>query len=268
MSLRVASITQLYPGPNTPGQGVFIHRRLSNLPEDCDVRVWHVRPWFPFLRPADRGDARSMDGVRVDSVPFLYVPALFKGLDGPMLLRALRQRATDDVDLLDAHFAYPAGWAAVRLGRERGLPTVVTMRGTEEPYCRDPSRRGRVVEAVCGADRVIAVSTSLARLAMDLGASADRVTVVGNGIDPDRFGLPSADQRRAARVRLGVAGDARVLLTVGGLVERKGVGRVLDVLPSVLKKHPELIYLVAGGGGPEGDERAVLEQLAAENGVT
>ena len=118
-----------------------------------------------------------------------------------------------------------------------------------------------------GADRVVAVSSSLAELAVELGASADRVQVIGNGIDPRRFQLPDEDRRRACRAALDVRDDARVLLTVGGLVERKGVGRVIDVLPRVLERYPEVVYLVAGGGGPEGDERQALQRRAAEHGV-
>ena len=267
MSVRVLSISQLYPGSSTPGQGIFIHRRLQGLPDAHRVRVWRVRPWFPLLRSSSVPSREEVDGTPVEDVPFLYLPGMFKGMDGSMLLRALRRRPTDGIDVLDAHFAYPTGWAAVRLGKERGLPTVVTLRGTEEPYSKDPARRRRIEETVRDADRVIAVSSSLARLAVECGADPDRVRVVGNGVDPIRF-VPADDgQRRAARARLGLPADASVLLTVGGLAERKGVGRVIDLLPRLASSRPSLIYLVAGGGGPEGDERAALERRAQDLGV-
>lgn len=267
MSLAVLSITQLYPGAATPGQGIFIHRRLRSLPDAHQVRVWRVRPWFPIVRSGPVPPTEDVDGIPVEDVPFLYVPGILKGLDGPLLLRALRRRATDGIDVLDAHFAYPAGWAAVRLGKERGLPTVVTLRGTEEPYSKDAGRRRRIMETVRDADRVIAVSSSLARLATELGADPGRVRVVGNGVDPDRFAPVDAARRSAARDRLGIPTDASVLLTVGGLAERKGVGRVIDVLPRLAESHPRLIYLVAGGAGPEGDERSNLERQAKALGV-
>lgn len=267
MSVAVLSITQLYPSAATPGEGIFIHRRLRSLSAAHRVRVWRARPWFPVLRSGSVPRNEDVEGIPVEDVPFLYVPGILKGMDGSLLLRALRRRPTEGVDLLDAHFAYPAGWAAVRFGKERGLPTVVTLRGTEEPYSKDPTRRRRIGEAVREADRIIAVSSSLARLAVDFGAEPERVCVVGNGIDPDRFCLADDGVRRGARTRLGLPADARVLLTVGGLTARKGVGRVIDVLPRLASSFPSLIYLVAGGGGPEGNERAALERRARTLGV-
>lgn len=267
MSVRVLSITQLYPGLATPGQGIFIHRRLQSLPDAHRVRVWRVRPWFPVVRSRSVPSVEDVEGIPVEDVPFLYVPGMLKGTDGSLLLRALRRRPTDDVDVVDAHFAYPTGWAAVRLGKERGIPTVVTLRGTEEPHSKDPARRRRIEETVREADRVIAVSSSLAALAIECGAHRESVCVVGNGVDPDRFAPADEERRHAVRARLGLPADATVLLTVGGLAERKGVGRVIDLLPRLASSRPSLIYLVAGGGGPEGDERPALERRARDLGV-
>ena len=52
---------------------------------------------------------------------------------------------------------------------------------------------------------------------------------------------------------LGLSESARVLISVGALVERKGFHRVIEVLPGLLKVYPDLKYLIVGGAGPEGD---------------
>jgi teichuronic acid biosynthesis glycosyltransferase TuaC len=264
MTLEVLSISQLYPGKGALTEGIFIHQRLRHLPESVRMRVWRVRPRFPWLRDRPRPPHEEIDGISVDDVPFFYFPGLWKGRDGAFLLRALRRRKPPRVDVVDAHFAYPTGWAAVRWGRERGLPVVLTMRGTEVPYSQDPRRRPRIVEAVCEADRVIAVSGSLRDLAVELGASPDRGHVVGNGLATS---LARPGDRSAARQALGLPQHAKTLLTVGGLTERKGVGRVLDVLPGLLGAFPDLVYLVAGGGGPEGDEASALRRRVREGNL-
>ena len=51
-----------------------------------------------------------------------------------------------------------------------------------------------------------------------------------------------------------------MLISIGALVERKGFHRVIEVLPELLAKQPNLHYLVVGGSGPEGDMRADLEK--------
>jgi glycosyltransferase involved in cell wall biosynthesis len=108
------------------------------------------------------------------------------------------------------------------------------------------------------------VSDSLRRLALELGASADKTEVVGNGVDTRRF---HPVERTAARSKYGLPPDARVLVTVGGLVERKGVHRVIDCLPALLGHHPDLHYLIVGGDSPEGDMRPELDAQVARLGL-
>jgi glycosyltransferase involved in cell wall biosynthesis len=85
--------------------------------------------------------------------------------------------------------------------------------------------------------------------------------MIGNGVDLAKFtALPRAD----ARALLGLPADAKVMVSVGTLVERKGFHRVIECMPYLLKRHPELHYLVVGGAGPEGDiTPRLLAQVAA-----
>jgi glycosyltransferase involved in cell wall biosynthesis len=111
---------------------------------------------------------------------------------------------------------------------------------------------------------VFAVSDSLRRLALELGTPAERTEVVGNGVDTARF-HPVA--RVEARARLSLPPEARVLISVGGLVERKGMHRVIDCLPTLIERHPELHYLIVGGSSPEGDMRGELDAQVARLGL-
>jgi glycosyltransferase involved in cell wall biosynthesis len=61
--------------------------------------------------------------------------------------------------------------------------------------------------------------------------------------------------------------NARVLVSVGALVERKGMHRVIDCLPVLLKRYPELHYAIVGGASPEGDNRAELAAQVARLGL-
>jgi glycosyltransferase involved in cell wall biosynthesis len=85
--------------------------------------------------------------------------------------------------------------------------------------------------------------------------------VVGNGVDITRFSpLDQIQQRQALNLPL----DGPVLVTVGGLVERKGFHRVMACLPALRARWPNLRYLVVGGPSPEGDWSARLTDLAKE----
>jgi phosphatidylinositol alpha-1,6-mannosyltransferase len=92
------------------------------------------------------------------------------------------------------------------------------------------------------------------------GIEPAKIELISNGIALDRF-QPRPDNP-TLRARYGLTGK-RVLLTVGGLSERKGMDRVIEALPAVLLRHPDLHYLIVG----EGPYRARLDQLIAERQI-
>ncbi len=106
------------------------------------------------------------------------------------------------------------------LGRWLKCPVTITLRGTEARHARDRALRPLLIKALTGANRIITVSDSLRRLALELGVAPERAQVVANGVDAQKF--HPAD-RAAMRARFGLPAEARVLITVGGLVETKGL---------------------------------------------
>ncbi|MEW6118603.1 MAG: glycosyltransferase [Pseudomonadota bacterium] len=235
------------------------------------------QPWFPgqglirLLRPGYRPMAPAIEmqqDIAVYHPRFLSLPGLLRRLDGwSMALGSyflLRRLKAQGARLIDAHFVYPDGEAATRLGRWLGLPVTVTLRGTEVPHSRDPVLRPHLVHTLQSAARVFSVSDSLRRLALELGADPEKTEVVGNGVDIRVF---HPVDKCEARRRFGLPEDAKVLISVGGLVERKGMHRVIDCLPSLLAAHPGLHYLIVGSGGPEGDMRSELEAQVARLGL-
>jgi glycosyltransferase involved in cell wall biosynthesis len=93
---------------------------------------------------------------------------------------------------------------------------------------------------------------------------ADKGRVIGNGVDLERF---QPVPRAAARRRFGLPDDAKVLISVGALVERKGFHRVIDCLPALLADAPNLHYLIVGGANPEGDMLPALRARVAAAGL-
>ena len=273
----IVVFSSLFPGVARPGAGLFIRERMFRVARHRSLVVVSPQPWFPGqslirrFRPGYRPSAPARElqqGIEIYHPRFLSLPGVLRRLDGWSmalgsfwLLRRLKARGAR---LIDAHFAYPDGYAATRLGRWLSLPVTVTLRGTEVPHSRDRVLRPRLARVVRSADHVFSVSDSLRRLAIELGAPAARTEVVGNGVDLARF--HRAD-RAEARTRLALPYTAHVLISVGGLVERKGMHRVIECLPALLERYPDLYYLVVGGASPEGDMRAALEAQVRTLGV-
>lgn len=99
------------------------------------------------------------------------------------------------------------------------------------------------------------------------GVPKEKIDVIPHGI-PD---MPFVDPN-FYKDKFGVAGKT-VLLTFGLLSANKGIENVIEALPAILKKHPNVVYLVLGATHPnvvahEGEAyRSRLEQLAQERGV-
>ncbi len=275
---HIVVLSSLFPSAVQPGAGLFIRERMFRVGRQLPLRVVAPTPWFPLQgllrrwKPGFRPGAPAHEqqaGHDVWFPRFLSVPGVLKQFDGLAMalaawprLRALRRAG--QLDLIDAHFAYPDGYAATLLGRWLGVPVTITLRGTESRLARDPVLAPRMVQALHAATRVFAVSDSLRQVAIGLGLAPDKVQVVGNGVDLARFRpMPQAEARRA----LGLAEDAPVLISVGGLVERKGFHRVIELLPALLQRHPGLRYLVVGGPSPEGDMGEALRAQVAQAGL-
>lgn len=226
-----------------------------------------IRLWRPSFRPMARS-SETIEGMPIFRPRFLSLPGVLKRADGwllalstYLLVRKLVRQF--QVDLIDAHFAYPDGYAAAKLARWLGLPLVITMRGKEERQASS-ELRPYVKCAVNEADAIIAVSDRLAALARELGAAPERVRTIGNGVDLERF-VPIAPD--VARKHLGLPYQAKVLISVGGLVERKGFHRVIECLPALKARFPSLILLIVGGPGPEGSMEAQLRAQVTSLGL-
>jgi len=274
---RLIVFSSLFPSSAQPTAGLFVRERMFRVGRQIPLVVVSPKPWFPgqglirLFKPHYRpmpARQETQSGFEVHYPRFLAIPGLFRGLDSLFMawgsyftLRRLKARGHN---LIDAHFAYPDGHAALKLGRWLGLPVTVTLRGTEMPQSRNPALVPKLEEVFRDANKVIAVSDSLRRLALSLGLPAEKGQVVGNGVDADKF-VPVS--RQEARARYHLPDNAQVLITVGGLVERKGFHRVIACLPELLKTHPDLHYLVVGGPCPEGDMSQALKDQAARLGL-
>jgi glycosyltransferase involved in cell wall biosynthesis len=77
-----------------------------------------------------------------------------------------------------------------------------------------------------------------------LGVTADKIAVIPHG--NYLHALPPLVDRDAARARLGIPHDAKVLLFFGQIKTVKGLDILLKAIPAVLEQHPDIVLLIAG----------------------
>lgn len=243
-------VAALAAGLAALGHEVVVHTRRDDpdlpdrVPMGPGVVVDHVAAGPHRALPKD------------DLLPFM--PALGDELG--------RRWAAAPPDVVHAHF-WMSGVAARPHALRLGIPFVQTFHalGTvkrRHQGAQDTSPAGRLkAEAALArdADRLIATCSDEVFELVRMGAHRRRISVVPCGVDLARFtpGGPVAPRR---------PGVAR-LLSVGRLVERKGVGEVVAALAAL----PGVELVVAGGpdrGALGADpEAARLTELARRHGV-
>jgi glycosyltransferase involved in cell wall biosynthesis len=162
-------------------------------------------------------------------------------------------------------FGGAAGAHVLTLLRDLRMPIVTTL----HTILADPGAAQRHVldELTRLSERVVVMSHQGADLLMEVhGAPRSKIDVIPHGIPA----VPAADA--GSKDRLGVAGRT-VLLTFGLLSSDKGIEYVLDALPQISARHPDVVYIVLGATHPhvverEGETyRLMLEHRARRLGV-
>src|SRR5574337_274785 len=267
--IRLLVFTSLYPNAAQPRHGVFVEERLRHLVASGRIAATVVAPvpWFPFRSPMFGAYARfaavpkreERYGIRILHPRYPVIPKLGMGIAPFLMFRALLpvlrnlQSNRTDFDLIDAHYFYPDGVAAARLGAAIGKPVVITARGSDVTWLpRYPRARRQIQWAAERADAVVTVSAALKDKVAALGVDPGKITVLRNGVDLERFG---PRDRAVIRARLGLVGP--VWLAVGNLVELKGVHITL----AALAKAPDVTFLIAGRGPEEARLRQLTDRL-------
>lgn len=173
-------------------------------------------------------EREEVDGVQVHNVPYLHLPGISFRRQAARIARACRPvveaLTTGNSSVLDAHYVYPDGVAAMRIADQLGLPGIVTARGSDvNVIARHPAIRVQVRAAMAKATALFAVSGALCRQFDEVLGETGRVQLARNGVDLEVFRPPAdAAEKLAARRRFGLPEDRRLVLGVGRLVDTKG----------------------------------------------
>jgi glycosyltransferase involved in cell wall biosynthesis len=118
------------------------------------------------------------------------------------------------------------------------------------------------------AQRVIAISSALAREAQAFGFSPASVVLIPNAVDTGRFRPVTQGEKTALRESLGIARDAEVVLWVGRLVRGKGLLSLIEAWRGIALERSKALLLIVGGGPGKGCPRDVEPALRAAIAAT
>ena len=231
---------------------------------NCDVTEEDVDGWHFFRTPGGDG--------RFSGLPLLGQWTQMKRVEDR--LREVSEKVRPDI--LHAHSPVLNAIPALRVGRRLGIPVVYEVRAFWEDAAVDHgtttegSLRYRLTRALetYALRRVNHVFTICEGLRSDIvgrGIPEGKVTVIPNAVDIDSFdtgGVPDA----ALSARLGLDG-AIVLGFIGSFYAYEGLDLLLEALPRILVKLPDVRILLVGGGPQDAALKAQAQRLGLADKV-
>ena len=265
--MKVLVVSHLYPSPGVE-RHLFVHEQILALRElGVEAHVISPTPWAPRIlwrneRQRRRGQKPReavRDGIAAEYPRVLQPPRrLFFDRLGDLAYRkvcSLPSVTAGDYDLIHAHQALPDGALAQRLAADLRVPWVVTVHGADvyQHFRMGGSVERRAKDVLGAADEVMANSSAVAGL-LDGVVTPEKLTVVLNGTTGLGAAVEPADDY--------LPGEPLVL-TVGYLIERKGIRDLIAALGR-LRREGRRVHLAVAGDGPL---RGALEEQAATEGV-
>ncbi len=275
--MDVLVFTSLFPNDQSPNHGIFIQQRIQHyvVRHGWNVKVMAPVPYYPPGLGGWRAKYRKVvpyevrKGIEVWHPRYVMIPKIGMWLQGLFLflsvcwqVRVLHR--TFPFVLIDAHYVYPDGFAAILLRWVTRVPVVVSARGSDVNLFKEfPLIRQLIAWVLERADAVIVVSHALKQVSKGLGVDERKIHIIPNGVDPEKF-FPIPQEE--ARNKIGfIEGSRSLVLSVCHLTKNKGLDVLLEGLALLTQTSPSLkwsLYIVGDGA-----ERERLERLVQSLGL-
>ncbi len=151
----------------------------------------------------------------------------------------------------------PIGTVVMSIARLLKIPYILSTHAMDVTLPLRWKRKERLCrQIIAGAKKIITVSSYTKNKLIELGATAEKITLVQpsptiHDIKP----VAPRDEEILTRIE-----GKRIILTVGRLTGRKGHADVIRALKNVIHDHQDVVYAIVGTGG----ERTELENLARQ----
>lgn len=262
---------------SAPLHSGYVFRTLSILREQ------RRRGWETFHLTGPKQNAGDVERESAEGFEFLrtpYTPGLLAKL--PALWPLDQTRATEarlmqlareiEPDILHAHSPVLDAWPAIRVGRALGIPVVYEVRALWEDAAVDHGtatseslryRASRALEtrALRQVDAITTICDGLRRDILKRGIPVDKVTVIPNAVDIEKFPVLQGVDTELERA-LGLAG-CDVVGFCGSFYGYEGLDLLIDSLPQIAASRPATKLLLVGGGPQD----AALRAQAQARGV-
>ena len=178
-------------------------------------------------------------------------------------IRQLVKRRGFDFDIVQGHFTWPTGYAAVRIAREFNVPSVIYLHESQDWLLEMlASKNPRFRWAWGNADALVRVNKRDIPMLQSINR---RVLHIPGGFDPIRFCPMAKDE---ARERIGLPSEGKVLFTLGAHEKRKGFEYLIEAMVPLVEQFPDLHCLIGGSGPYTSNLQKVVRRLGVGDHIT
>jgi glycogen(starch) synthase len=225
----------------------------------------------------------STDDVElINEIPYYRTPPaihaplrhrryIAEGLQMAHVVRRIEQVAkAEQVDLVHAHSPLLNGLPALWASRRLGIPLVYEARAfwedaaVDHGTCSEGDLRYRLSRRLetfvfTRADRAVTICQGMRRELIDRGIPGERISVIPNGVDADYFRPQQRSEDLIERYQLR---GKPVIGFIGSFYHYEGLDFLLDAIPELVKRMPEVKIVLVGGGKDDASLRARAEDLS------
>jgi len=158
--------------------------------------------------------------------------------------------------------------AGIIIKNETDIPVVFHVHSTE--FGRSGGQGSEVVShfesaTAKAANRIITVSHAMREDLNRRGWPAEKISVVWNGVDPERYDPTKYSSEDVKRIRdkYGIKDDECMLFFLGRLTWVKGVRNLIQAMPTILEEYPKTKLVILG----RGEEQKDIDETASRLGI-
>jgi len=280
--MNILMVSDVFPNNVKPNLGTFCLERLKALKKYANVKVVAAVPYFPklpflkyFSKWHDFSKVHNFENICDTDIyhPRMIVIPKVGGSSSGWFYYLTLKRAVKDIlktyriDLIDAHFVWPDGFAAAKVGEDFNIPVCITAHGTDINLMPTfQAIKPLIVRTIEKADRIIAVSQALANIMYDMECDRSKIRVINNGVDVSKF---NKIDKKEARIKLDIKMDSKILLSIGALIPRKAHELLIKAVDLLVhsKKFKNIKLLIIGEGESRQELFNLIKKRKLENHV-
>lgn len=256
-------ITNLYPLPWEPNRATFNKQQFSLLDEDFTKSLLipvAFTEWFK-----NRKSFEQSDNLRF--VPYFYTPKFGRRFYSVSMFLSLLIHSglwikRKNIDIMFASWAFPDAVATSWLSKLFGTRFFFKVHGSDiNEFAKIQSRSSQIKSAAQHATAIMSVSQALKNEMIDLGIQSEKIFVIYNGVNHNKFSSNPA-------IPVNNSPKNEYILYVGNLKRDKGIFELLEGFAQVHQQFPSIRLTYAGPGTLKDDLLLLANSLGVQHKVT